>query len=478
MIQYITETLVLSGVVYLIFYLILKRSKLFGFTRYFLISSVVLSLLTPILKFEVLLPKPVQQLNAVISLQALNSDKENTNVLEIHEVAPIEHSIFPTNVYLLLYLTVSGILLFLYLRNLYSILSSTRNSSTRRGKLSIVLLDKPISPFSFFHYLFLDRKKFESKEVSEYVFLHEEVHSSQFHSFDILLVELITCLFWFNPFMWFFKKSVKENHEYQVDQILTNNLGHPKDYMNAIIDAVTGINAPPIASSFSYIQIKNRIKMMGKIEPKRFNRITKIVASMLLLVTILVLNSFQNQAYEPFVVVLDAGHGGKDPGFHNHEILEKEISLSICRKISALSTRGEVEIILTRANDEFISLHDRVRMANNKECDLMLSIHSDGNPNSNVNSEVNAFHAKGEKSKKYAQMLLKDGIGKLKPKNEPRPANFKVLTDLSSPGVLLTLGNLNSKKDKSLLSNPDQQDKIAREIYKKLLELRNEKAKY
>ena len=75
-------------------------------------------------------------------------------------------------------------------------------------------------------------------------------------------------------------------------------------------------------------------------------------------------------------VVLDAGHGGNDPGASSATLLsEKDVTLDIERRLHSLLARGGFEVVTTRADDRFIPLRDRARLANTSDSDIFVSIH-------------------------------------------------------------------------------------------------------
>src|SRR5512133_4358695 len=105
--------------------------------------------------------------------------------------------------------------------------------------------------------------------------------------------------------------------------------------------------------------------------------------------------------YKLKTVVIDAGHGGKDPGSPGKLTFEKDVVLAIALKLGKLIETGlpGVKVIYTRKTDEFIPLHQRADIANVNKADLFISIHANGNPNSLVTGTetlVLGLHRAGE----------------------------------------------------------------------------------
>lgn len=97
----------------------------------------------------------------------------------------------------------------------------------------------------------------------------------------------------------------------------------------------------------------------------------------ILLLTLFSFTENDNPQFEDkFVVVLDAGHGGKDPGNLGNGFKEKDIALKIVLTIGKeLEKNKDIKVIYTRKTDKFIELHERARIANKADADLFVSIH-------------------------------------------------------------------------------------------------------
>lgn len=110
---------------------------------------------------------------------------------------------------------------------------------------------------------------------------------------------------------------------------------------------------------------------------------TKSIFVLVSLLAVLTLTSFidneeSSKQSDPFIVVLDAGHGGKDPGNLGNGYREKDIALNVVLKIGEeLEKNKDIKVVYTRKTDVFIELYDRPKIANNADADLFVSIHCD-----------------------------------------------------------------------------------------------------
>jgi TonB family protein len=115
---------------------------------------------------------------------------------------------------------------------------------------------------------------------------HELEHVRQGHSFDVIILELLTAFQWFNPFMWMLRRAIRENHEYLADQAVLNSGVSRGEYKKLLINQFVG-GQLIIANNFNYSIIKNRIKMMSKIKSSKLAT-TKAIFGVLVAVALFV----------------------------------------------------------------------------------------------------------------------------------------------------------------------------------------------
>ena len=86
-------------------------------------------------------------------------------------------------------------------------------SKSQLKGVRVHLLKKEAGPFSFFHWIFINPMQYSDKEINE-ILIHEQTHVRELHSLDIILVQLVILLCWFNPFSWLIRSEIRMNHEY------------------------------------------------------------------------------------------------------------------------------------------------------------------------------------------------------------------------------------------------------------------------
>jgi len=165
-----------------------------------------------------------------------------------------------------------------------------------------------------------------------------------------------------------------------------------------------------------------------------------------------------------YIVVIDAGHGGEDPGAPSvtgH--WEKEFNLAVARKVYRLLEQdGAIALYLTRSEDAYIGLYERAAFANDIGADLFVSIHA--NRYTTSVSGVETYYNR-EDSLKLAEVLHKHMLAATGlPDRGVRKANFVVIRETVMPAVLLESGYLSNQKDAKLLFTESVQDRIAAEI--------------
>ena len=216
MLVYILKSAACLAILIVFYKLFLEKENMHTFKRFYLLGALVFSLLVPALVFtEYVDAIPATDI-ASPALQQAQLSEVIINVQPALEADVLDITPFLWGIYFL------GLFFFglKFTRNLYQIFQRIRkNPKHKLVRFTQVLLQEKIAPHTFFSYIFLNRTKFESKEIPEEVLLHEETHAQQKHSWDVVFVELLQVIFWINPFIYLAKKAIKLNHEFLADQV-------------------------------------------------------------------------------------------------------------------------------------------------------------------------------------------------------------------------------------------------------------------
>jgi N-acetylmuramoyl-L-alanine amidase len=167
-----------------------------------------------------------------------------------------------------------------------------------------------------------------------------------------------------------------------------------------------------------------------------------------------------------FTVVVDAGHGGQDPGTTAADgIYEKDINLRVAAKVARLLEERGVGVIMTRWQDRFIELEERAAIANQHNADLFVSIHADSAPNPSLEG-FTVYVARGASpdSRQAAQAIHRSMSATGSDSHGIREQDYRVLVQTTCPAVLVELGYLSNAADARRLQDNAFQNRLAQAI--------------
>ena len=166
-------------------------------------------------------------------------------------------------------------------------------------------------------------------------------------------------------------------------------------------------------------------------------------------------------------IIVDAGHGGKDPGAQANNVREKDINLDIARKLASTLQSYGARAIMTRNSDVFITLDNRAAAADKFKVDLFVSIHADSISKSNVTGATVLTGVRASQSSKLAARLIQAALEEAGIQCRPtRSQQLRVCDGHSRPAVLVETGFLTNSQEAQNLSNSWYQNKLAAAIAK------------
>ncbi len=138
------------------------------------------------------------------------------------------------------------------------------------GNIKFRKITKAVNPFSFWRTIYLNPECHEASEIRT-ILEHEQIHVKQLHSFDVILAELSTIFYWFNPGIWLMKKAIKTNLEFITDQEVIRSGINCKEYQYTLLKShALPKNSLPV-NNFHFLTIKKRIAMINKKPSNRIN---------------------------------------------------------------------------------------------------------------------------------------------------------------------------------------------------------------
>jgi N-acetylmuramoyl-L-alanine amidase len=378
-----------------------------------------------------------------------------------------------------IYLIVSLLLLFRMIWNSWLIVSTySKSVKTKQERFTIVGLKQGGKTHSFFNLIFIDGKDQTDEDIDQMI-AHEKIHAQQHHSIDIILVELLTAVMWFNPFCWLVRKEIKLVHEFLADKGVIDTGINKLRYEALLINQTAGESLINFASHFSSSTIKKRIIMLNtskKEQSKRFKKWVIVAVGILLFMGVAIVNGQNSpnedvdQLNDQFVVVIDAGHGGIDPGAKaGSNNLEKEVNLSIYKKLKE-KVDPNIQIIGTREDDLFVSLNDRVNKTKEVQADLFISIHVNSSEENHTKEGINCYIPKTSpfniQCNNFSWALINElkHIEGIKIADAPQQADFLVLRNSTCPALLLTLGYITNENDLMFINNNENQELLCDKI--------------
>ncbi|URM38169.1 M56 family metallopeptidase [Flavobacterium anhuiense] len=257
MITYLLKSGLLLTVFYIVYKILLENEKMFHFNRIYLLASIVFSLTIPLQLFSLgsVFSNGNQkiQLNQIMIVTSKAVlDKINYSQILIYFLAVV-------------YGVVTTILVVRFIRNLFSFYFRMKKSKVEivKGE-KVVLTKEKVLPHSFWNIIFINQEDFENDMISEELIVHEKAHLKQKHTVDILFVEVLKIVFWFNPLYLLYEKAIKLNHEFLADEAVNKKFGEVRNYQNLLLDFVSHKNTLPLASNLNYLITKKRLLMMAK----------------------------------------------------------------------------------------------------------------------------------------------------------------------------------------------------------------------
>jgi len=267
---YALESLTCLAIFYLIYHFFLRKESSFHFNRGFLLTALIFSFSFPLLNFSYDPSTTPFVLNSIHEVGNGVSDEPIIEAEKAYSYTITAQSQRPFllwwEVLLLIYVfgvMLKGLQFFGHIRSIKEVIWYKRHNTRFKEHYFFVKTDGTLPTFAFFNYLFWDNtlklNDFEKKQVLE----HEKAHIRQGHSYDVIFMELLKTVFWFNPFLYLYKGLLEEAHEYAADRAVAQQSGS-SEYTRVLVRIVFQKMGLDLASHFNKNKVLKRVKMLEK----------------------------------------------------------------------------------------------------------------------------------------------------------------------------------------------------------------------
>ena len=243
------------AVFYMFYRLLLSKETFHRFNRIVLLGTAALSFILPLC---------VITFKKVVVLPAMTASSE-TVVSEVTEtvtmVPEASEPIWPVILCIIFGLGAVTVLIntVISIIGIRRIISSGSSQTLESGE-TLIITETDTAPFSWMKYIVISREDYESGYSQ--ILTHEKAHIALRHSSDILFVDMITALQWFNPAIWMLKADLRALHEFEADDAVLRSGANIKEYQYLLIRKAVSKSGYSVANSFNHSTLKARITMM------------------------------------------------------------------------------------------------------------------------------------------------------------------------------------------------------------------------
>ena len=253
MIDFLIKSSVCLFLLLCIYKLFLEQEKMSVFNRFYLLGSLIFFMAIPFIYFEV-------QIEAMKTV--------NLNAIEIFPSSSVIAE-KKTNYLPILFWSIYGIITsiftFRFFRNCYVFFRKINSNPTQKFEgATLILVEEKILPHTFLNYIFINKNDYENRKIEGELFTHELTHVRQKHTLDVLFIEILKTIFWFNPIFIFYKKAIQLNHEFLADEKVVISYNNVPFYQSLLLEKASWNSNFYLASNLNFLVTKKRLIMMTK----------------------------------------------------------------------------------------------------------------------------------------------------------------------------------------------------------------------
>ena len=483
LVYYLLKVIICSGILFGYYWFLLRNKIFHKYNRFYLLSLVCISLITPLVHINI-------SHNATTSDQTIKILQVINNHDYVAEKIVISKNNMLTtdHIILALYCFTSFVFLIFFVSVLLKIRRLLKKYDQNFvDQICVLNTSEKGTPFSFLKYIFWNNEIDISTTTGSQIFKHEMAHVQQKHSYDKLFINVVLIFFWCNPFFWMLRKELNMIHEFMADKIAVEDC-NTTDFAAMILQATYPGYQFPLTNPFFYSPIKRRLMMLTKNKNLKASYLARVlvlpVAALLFAAFTLKTKQTKNEQSPVYhgkkiTVVIDAGHGGKDFGGKSIDgtTLEKDIALSIVKKIKAINNNENIDIILTRNDDSYQTPAEKAEFSKTHHADLFITFHVDAETlktEEKMHSGMSVWVPKDNFKNSVTSKILASAIIQEFKQNykipvlvevpQQRQSGIWVLQESDCPSVLIETGFITNKTDVAYLQTEEAKETIAKNV--------------
>lgn len=245
----------------IIYYIIIRPQRKPIFSRGFILGGLVISLLagTGVLFNTAVIT--TNEIAGVLTLpEVVITASEGLEKSQLH----IREFIFTRQGILYFSFAISILVFIRFSFSLIYLIAKWRFMKGRKiNGLFVIPMQGDHTPFSFFRLVFIPENMFDHPGFDQ-VLLHERAHIKKLHSLDLVFLEMLSIFFWFHPVIWYLRREIKMQHEFEADRFVLDQKVDKVSYQQLLINSSFRTNFLPITNPFNFSPLKKRVMMMNK----------------------------------------------------------------------------------------------------------------------------------------------------------------------------------------------------------------------
>jgi TonB family protein len=356
--EYAIKSGISLTVLYLFYWLVLRKDTHFWINRLILLFSVIISMVLPaitpnIIKTPAILENlPSLAIDFNTAVDPVITDLTATAAAATNTPADSPLNIWKiiTTIYLIGALLVFARLIY---QAIFLHAVSRLSKKVIHNGFTIVSMSTEMIPFSYFNRIFIPATRIYEGSLDS-IIAHEKSHLSQWHYIDLFIIEIISIVQWFNPIIWLFEKSIKEVHEYLADEAVLNSGKNPGRYQALLVNQALGGPVFLLTNQFNQSLIKKRIMMMKSMKTSRAAQlkallIIPLIAGLLLVFANAPMNSQSTSDGQKITITGNVTDRSTGKALSESAVIIKGTTTG-----TVTDARGRYQIIVNNTQDELV----------------------------------------------------------------------------------------------------------------------------